>query len=78
MPMTPTSPDPNFQAKPQTVDDSTVSGLILTFQGVKGNLCRLTVESLTLPHMNRDFFFTAEGEFDGTGTFLGRGDSEDG
>jgi len=61
----------NFQAKPQTVDDTTVSGLILTFRGVRGNLCKLTVESVALPHMNRDFFFTGEGIFDGTGTFLG-------
>ena len=62
---------PNFTAKPQIVDDLEVSGLILTFHGVIGNLCRLSVEAIDLPHMNRDFYFAADGSFDGKGTFLG-------
>ena len=61
----------NFTAQEQVVDDSTISGLILTFQGVRGNLCKLSVECLALPHMNRDFYFAADGSFDGKGTFLG-------
>ena len=66
----------NFTAQPQVVDDSTVSGLILTFHGVAGSLCRLSVESLSLPHMNRDFYFGADGSFDGKGTFLGGGPTD--
>ena len=68
----------NFRAQPQTVDDSTMSGLILTFMELEGNLCKLTVESVSLPWMNRDFYFHADGTFDGTGTFLGEGAPEDG
>jgi hypothetical protein len=66
-----------FVAQPQVVNDSTMSGLILTFRGVEGNLCKLTIESVALPHMNRDFFFGADGTFDGTGTFLGEGVADD-
>jgi hypothetical protein len=55
-----------------------MSGLILTFMELEGNLCKLTVESVSLPWMNRDFYFHADGTFDGTGTFLGEGAPEDG
>lgn len=59
-----------MKVQAQVVDDSTVSGLILSFVPSDG-LGRLSIEALGLPHMNRDFYFQHDGSFDGTGTFLG-------
>ena len=62
--------------KPTTIDDTEVSGVILTITADKFG-SKITVESLALPHLNRDFYFTADGRFDGTGTMVSSG-SDDG
>ena len=59
-----------MEIKPVSIDDSGVSGLKLTL--VEGtHLNRIHIEITGTPIVNnRDFYFTKEGELDGTGSAI--------